>query len=353
MIKANKYIFDILANFVEASNIQVPLFRDTNRCINTNDEEKEWLKELKILHQKRITTKFKTALFEFKNKEYFVVIGLDNQVEIENLEKIEINAGIITALLFELEVPILQKASSYEIANEIFYENQDKLTKYDFNQVLKFFEPVIVYQLYDSSPFKSQNTNQYEKNYIKLSGIYVVKSDQITSLNFSNETKNKFEQIFIEGSENIPYENLVLSLLSNSWQYSFLDLYRCIERIFFIPKLEEIHKYLNIQCTLIKFSTDIEEYLGWRPKENDAINEIIDNSPQEIIKILEEVGLSVNGTSTGKCGELIYKIRNSIVHFRPANQKLKLDDQYWDKLIRASLLVIYYWYDRYNEQLSI
>ncbi len=355
MIKANEYIFNYLAEFVEISSIYVPWFRDGKRCIDTNEDEKQWLKELKILYHKPIVPKFKTASFEFDNKQYFVVVGWEEQLEIESfqLEKIELNAGIVTALLFELKVPIAQKASCYEIANEIFYEPQEKLTRYDFTHVFKFFEPVIVYQVDDNSPFKSQDESQYEINFIKLSGTYIIKNSQITSLDFSNETINKFEQIFSEGAENIPYENLVLSLLSTSWQYSFLDLYRCIERIFFIPKLKELHQNLNIQDTLIKFSADIEQYLGWRPKEDEAINKLIDNSPQDIIRILEEVKLHVNGTSDGKCGELIYKIRNSIVHFRAANQQLTLDDEYWNKLIRASLLIIEHWYNEYDDQLNM
>ncbi len=355
MIEPNEYIFNSLANFVESRDINVLWFRDGKRCIDTNTDEKEWLQKLKLIHQKQIVPKFKTAFFEFDNKEYFVGIGWEEQLEIDSfeLEKIELNAGIVTALLFELKVPIIRKANPYEIVNEIFYEPQADLTRYKFSQVFKFFEPIIVYQLDDSSPFKSQYESQYETNLIKLFGTYIIKNHQITSLDFSNQTINKFEQIFFAGAENIPYENLTLSLLSTSWQYSFLDVYRCIERIFFIPKLKELHQNLNIQDTLIKFSADIEQYLGWRPKEDEAINKLIDNSPQDIIRILEEVKLHVNGTSDGKCGELIYKIRNSIVHFRPANQQITLDDKHWDKLIRASLLVIEHWYNEYNDQLNM
>ena len=61
----------------------------------------------------------------------------------------------------------------------------------------------------------------------------------------------------------------------------------------------------------------------------------------------------IDGNSEGKYGELVYKIRNSIVHFRPAIEQIQLEDEHWDKLIRASLLVIEYWYNKYDKQLSI
>ncbi|MDJ0697906.1 hypothetical protein [Mastigocoleus sp. MO_188.B34] len=82
------------------------------------------------------------------------------------------------------------------------------------------------------------------------------------------------------------------------------------------------------------------------------MDESIDKSPQQAIELLKEIKLFIDGNSEGKDGDLIYKIRNSIVHFRPANKQIKLNDEHWDKLIRASLLVIEDWYKKYDAQLS-
>lgn len=350
MIEANQYIFRVLADFVQASNIGVPIFDRDVRYIKTNDIEKEWLQKLKITMIQPILPNFKTASFEFEGKKYFVAIGWHTQeIGEEVIQSIEPNAGIVTALLSELKVPVNQNANPYDIANEIFYKPDQQRIKYDFPLVAKFFEPISVYQIQDDSPF----VNQDDINIIRLSGFYALNNRQLISLNFSALTLSTFEKLFIEGSKNIPCENLLLSLVSVSWKYTFLDIYRCIERLFCISALEDFHKNLKIGDSLLKFSADIENYIGWRPKENESLNKLIENSPEEAIHLFREVKVSIDGQEEGKYGELIYRVRNSIVHFRPANEEIKLDDENWDKLINSSLLVIDYWYKKYDKQLKI
>ncbi|HEY9673685.1 MAG TPA: hypothetical protein V6D11_19750 [Waterburya sp.] len=350
MIDANIHIFKVLADFVQASEIGVPISEENQRCIETSDSDKEWLKNLRILTKQPILPNFKTATFEFGSNKYFVAMGWHTQeISEEVIQFVEPNAGIVTALLFELKVPVSQKASPYNIANEIFYESDQQRIKYDFSLVAKFFEPISVYQIQNDSPF----LNQDDIDIIRLSGFYALKNRQLISLNFSALTLSTFEKLFIEGSKNIPCENLLLSLVSVYWKYAFLDVYRCIENLFCISALEDLHKKIKIADSLLKFSSDVENYIGWRPKENEALNKLIDNSPEEAISCFQEIKVFIDNQEKGKYGELIYRIRNSIVHFRPATEEIKLDDENWDKLINSSLLVIDYWYNKYDKQLKI
>ena len=350
MKEANQSIFRVLADFVQASNIGVPISDINVRCIETDDREKEWLQKLKITTVQPILPNFKTASFEFECNKYFVVVGWHTQeISEEVIQFIEPNAGIVTALLSELKVSVSQNANPYDIANEIFYESDQRIIKYDFSLVTNFFEPIYIYQIQENSTF----VNQDDIDIISLSGFYAIKNRQLISLNFSEATLSRFEKLFIEGSRNIPFENLLLSLVSVYWKYSFLDVYRCIESLFCISALEDFHKKLKITDSLLKFSADVENYIGWRPKENEALNKLIDNSPEEAIGFFREIKIFIDGQEEGKYGELIYRVRNSIVHFRPANEEIKLDEENWDKLINSALLVIDYWYNKYDKQLKI
>jgi len=351
MKKANTHIFEVLDEFVQKSQVNVPVYNQNIRCIETKEEDKEWLKELKIIKEQLILPNFKTALFKFKSQKYFVAVGWQIQKVIDNtvIELVELNAGIVTALLFDLKISLNQKASPYEIANKIFYESKEEIIKYDFSVIANFYEPFSVYQIQEDSPFFEKDA----QDLIWLSGFYALKNSQLIALNFSPETRDQFEKIFFEGSTNIPYENLLLSLVSVSWKYSFLEIYRCIERLFSISFLENFHKSLSIPDSLIKFSSELEKYIGWKPKENEALNELISGSPEEASKLLREVKSFIPGREKGKCGDLIYTIRNSIVHFRPATQPIQLDDKHWDMLIRASLYIVEHWYNHYHEHLRM
>lgn len=351
MIAANQYIFKVLADFVHNSNADVLIDDEQQRCINTDGREKEWLKSLKVTSKQQILPNFRTACFEFECQKYFVTIGWHTglKTDQEVIQPIELNAGIVTALLFELEVSIDRKANPYAIADEIFYQLDQKVIKYNFSTIAKFFEPILVYQIQDYSSFISDNS----VNITRLSGFYIIKNRQLVSLKFSTQTLHNFEKLFVEGSENIPYESLLFSLVSVYWKYSFLDVYRCIERLFCVSALEVFHRNLKLSDSLLKFSSDVENYIGWKPKENEALSQLIDSSPDEAIQLFREIKAFIDGTEEGKYGDLIYKIRNSIVHFRPATEELKLDDANWDKLIDSSLLVIEYWYHKYDAQLKM
>lgn len=319
------------------------------------------MKKITIQNTEIILPTFITASFEFEEQKYFVTIGSITQLltETEIIQEEELNGGMITALIFELEIPVKQSAKALEIVEEIFYEPDENITKYHYSQVSKFFEPIFVYRLQDECPFIESINNTSTVNIVRLSGFYLIKHRQIISLRFEKETIFIFERLFLEGAKNIPFDNLVFSLVSVYWRYSFLDVYRCIERLFSISFLEELHQDLRIDnsLSLLQFSAKIEKYIGWRAEESKAINKLIDNSPQDAIDILQEVKSFIDSqqadTLPSKPGEVIYKIRNSIVHLRPATESISIDNKHWNKLIRASLLIIEYWYHKYDDQLNI
>lgn len=397
--KANEYIFGLLAEFVQSKNVNISISTDDERRIQLkNKDEQEWLEKLKITikNQEIILPTFRTAWFEFKLDKYFVTIGSTTQLltQLEIIQEEELNGGMITALIFELKIPVKQSANPVEVINEIFYTPEEKTTKYElyeFSAVSKFFEPIFVYRIQDDCPFiDSDGNNKTNVSILKLSGFYITKNPQIMSLKFDEATILIFERLFLEGAKNIPFDNLVFSLVSVYWRYSFLDVYRCIERLFSISFLEEFHNDLaREKLSLLDFSAQIEEYIGWKPKENEAINKLIANSPKDSLKdaieLLQDVKNFIEGKNSqfnklpikflfwilldinrlidilflweyrnteSKLGEVIYKIRNSIVHFRPATEQISMDDKYWDKLIRASLLIIEYWYHKYDGQLN-
>ncbi|MEG4231499.1 hypothetical protein QUA40_05180 [Microcoleus sp. Pol11C3] len=353
MIEANEYIFKILAEFVQSSEADVPV-SNNKRCIKTNTKDKEWLQELKIINKQLILPNFQTASFEFKSHKYFVAVGWQSKQTIDSdevIEFVELNAGIVTALLFELKIPLSHEAKPYDIADKILYDDPiNSIIKYeDYSLISNVFEPFSVYRIPEDSAFIEKN----DLDLIRISGFYALKNSQLIALNFSRETLDKFENVFFEGSESIPYENLLFSLVSVSWKYSFLDIYRCIERLFSIAFWADFHKNLKIEDSLLKFSADLENHTQWKPKEIDAVNKLIKDSPEEACRLLKEIKSFIDGTEAADCGDLVYKIRNSIVHFRPANQSINLDDKNWDMLIRASLYIVEYWYKQYDEQLTL
>ena len=349
MIEANQYIFALLMNFVDQSDVEN---KPPNgiRYIKTNKSEKQWLKNLNILKTQPILPNLRTATLYFKKKYYFVVVGWGKSESLDDiLEPIPLNAGLVTALLFELKIPIRRDVTALELVDQILFRYKEDGSEYkghDWYEVSEVFEPILAYQFPDSSPFKGDELAQ-------ISGFYLSKNPQQLSLPFSTQTIRSFEKIYLEGPASIPTENLLFSLTSVRWKYSFLDVYRCVEHLFSVFMLDKLHQRLKMPIPLIEFSVELEDHLGWRPKEDDTLKLLIEQSPEEAKQLLREVKLFLDSDAHGDLGIRFYKIRNAIVHYRPASERLNLNDENWDKLIRATLLIIEHWYTEYDPKLPL
>jgi hypothetical protein len=107
MTEANKQIFSRLMEFVRQKGDKTRFSNDELdkiRYISTNDEEKQWLKNLNIQKQNQrfILPRIKAALMDFSGKNYFVIVGWnENDVDDidDSLSLIDLNSGIVTAIL--------------------------------------------------------------------------------------------------------------------------------------------------------------------------------------------------------------------------------------------------------------
>ncbi len=354
MIRANRHIFSKLVEFVEESDVSVEQ-PDAIRYIKTDDEGKKWLKELKALDRDRypypILPMLKVSSIEFDEKEYFVIVGWETSISfIEILNQVPLNAGLATALLSDLDIPVRQGSDPFSIVDEVLFQyGRDKTdpsySGHDFNDIVKFFEPFYVYEIRDDSPLRGDDL-------FRIAGYAVCQYSDHIFLSFSPETIRKFKKMFLEGVSNIPYENLLLSLTAIHWKFSFLDIYRCLECLFPIVSLDELYQNIGCSISLLELSIEIEERIKWWPKEAEAINKLIDGASPDARELLWEVKNSLVGDTEGKKFDFFYEIRNSIVHYRPGTRTYTLNQENWDKLIKGGLAVIEYWYKRYDSSLK-
>lgn len=336
MIDANKRVFGQLIKYVE----------HIGRCegayyISTNDEDKEWLKGLNIVCKHNILPNVRVAIFSYKEECFFAMVGLSNSVvDDEAMTPYQMNAGIYTALASELGLTVLSTNEPRQVYDELMAQNQDELYKgHDFRQLKDFLEPLVLYKIQPGSPLIGEDI-------ARLAGHALAQSS-ILQLPFSAETLTEFEKCFLEGTPNIPFDNLLTSLVSVHWKFSFLDTYRCIERLYPIVSLDSIHQKIDPPVALHEFCCYVENDLKWRPREEDALKKLCDSTPEIMRDLVEELKLG-----TMEPHKWIYQLRNSIVHYRPATSQSGLTDENWDSLIRSIILLIRHWYAEYRDKVS-
>lgn len=159
-IKANQNIFSKLRNFLQDSG-HVEKYYDISLkfFIETNENEQNWLKKIKIKHQKSISNKIKFALLEYNKKLYYVTVGIDKsdgnyevfeKLKQYGLKETNMNAGIFTNLIFTLDISIAKQANPLEIIENIFTEKEPSSTQnypYKLEIIQPFFDNLFFLKL--------------------------------------------------------------------------------------------------------------------------------------------------------------------------------------------------------------
>lgn len=347
MISANKRVFSFLLSRIREAPIAVEELNQV-RYIKTDDADKDWLRTLSIDESLSVLPKLKTAVFTFDVKKYFVIIGWYDAENSEDLfTSVDINAGMATALISDLNIPLRSRVDPLEIVNEILpaYRGKDEYEGHDFETVTNFFDGFHVFEINENAALPGGDI-------YRLTGSFICQNKEKLPLPFSDGTLSGFEKVFFEGAVKIPYEFILMSLNAVQWKHSFLDLYRCVEQLFFVSALDDFHKKLSTEMSLIDFCVEMEDVTGWRPKEEESLAKLLTDTPEYAMKLLEEVKTASTANAEANIAKWFYKLRNSIVHFRPTLNTVVLDDASWDKLIRACLSIIYYHYDVYDKELN-
>ena len=150
------------------------------------------------------------------------------------------------------------------------------------------------------------------------------------------------------------YKRQLLNCVQSAqWPHAFLESYRCVERLFSFQFIEDLHRDLALNISLLKFAEKIESAIKWRPREEDAIERLFGLLPADALILMEGVRDKVSANSGEKVPSWVYSLRNSVVHFRPASKQLSLTDQQWDEMLRATLLLIGKIYATYDAHLKL
>jgi hypothetical protein len=404
MIEANRYIFNTLKDFIDDHpkfDRTVDYFGEKYiRFIQTNDQEKKWLKELNVITDIRLTSLLKFVIFEFHSEFYFVSVSLNEQnIDSSSLEEYGLldfdnNSGIFTALIYQLEVGVKEDIDPYKIFNEVFYPiKEDQKEGFEYTKIVNFFESIKIYQMTKDCPFcsfgadnlelKKKDKDIDERLLFRLALLLLVKNNTVRILKFSPETRECFVKLCEEGSAKISYENLLYSFVSFSWKHCFLDVYRCLEKLFLVPYLRTLHKLYemikvdeqlfldicgeqemifsipqlskiykeihssNSSVNFHDFATSFQNNTQWKPKEENTLK-ILLNDQEHITSKLSDIR-----SNNQNAFKFIYNLRNSIVHFRSFQGTMESSyaDNEWNIIVSVCLKLVIILYDEHKDYL--
>lgn len=151
----------------------------------------------------------------------------------------------------------------------------------------------------------------------------------------SNSLLNDLKALSDLGLE-LPYRNLVRSLSDSDPSSLFLSLYRCLEATYAYKICHKLVADLALTKSWIEMYKIMDVQAKWRPKELESLEYILSKGSEiDHHSVSVAIKLSKSGNPK-KSAELIYELRNALVHFKPYQS---IDEIYenvdWNELCRA------------------
>jgi len=334
MIETNIAAFNnLIEDFSTGSD---ELVENGKRYIKTNTAEKEWLQKLVIENSLRILSSVTIILIKYEDFSYIAFIGnkLDEvNLDTHVLQNEPLNAGLITVLLAENFLK-LSKSTLLDFYNDILFQHKEPEYKgHDYEDIVPFLNTINFYQIPKDSVLSNNNLYKIATYLIAIDKQYLI-------LDFSNVVINLFADLSLMGSEKIEFEFFLNSLLSSNFKHSFLELYRLVERIFPLNYLKELHVAVTTAIPFLSFAALVEEKIGWRPREEDALEKIFEKTSSSTTTLFLAVFQNPQAVEVISCSKQFYKLRNSIVHFRANHTEPILNQIQWNLIIQGTLELI-------------
>lgn len=347
MTTANEQLFKKLKCLLPQDYQQIR--PNLNYWINTNEIEKEWLKNVRFETDEMFQFGgfYQLAIAVFENNKYLVCSGLKPELSTSDFEYFKINSGLFCAAIIELNInPLVSESIGFELAENIFTPIEDITKKgvgYDLDKITKYFPEISIYKIHSKSPFFSLTPT------LSRVGLFVAtKCEILHHLDWSQAGLETVRVVSTIDVEIFPFELLVRAVNSRKWDHSFLEIYRSIEFLYPLPKINELKVELKLNVSSVEISGIIEDILGWHPIEEVALQKLFKNLPASLLNDFKTAfpNAENDGFDNRRAASLIYKLRNDCVHFRPIHMASSLRSKVnWKALLQAMLNAALFCYE--------
>jgi hypothetical protein len=352
-IKYSKNIFNLLSQGLTVLNL------DKMKVLNNPDElaferEKNIFNNASKLEVDYILNNVKVGKFSYGNEEYLLITQIDSnnpttQTVFDSLENTgiftqEINAGLFLFLVTDASLQRILPVSLSELEQNIFFDQyDDDYHGHDFSVLMKFIENFTVFKIDANSAFIG-------RNYIETGYFICSKFDKFIRLPIE-PLINDYIDILQEQSA-VLKENVFLSLTATHYKHAFIELYRCIEILYILPRSIQLKAKLAYSKLAYELARHCIDELGWRKREEDSLCRILKDINEAVIATsgiqtttFADVGWVFDGSDSQKksheaLARKIYKIRNQLVHQLHLDDEIIIADSDWNLLIKFTLNVI-------------
>lgn len=307
-----------------------------------SDEDADLMSKADILEVCHITRHIRASLLVHGEEHFLCVVGLEaNENLPDGFDVVELTPGFFALAVIELK--LMSTATSLEIFQVIGsdFAGEDGYEGHDLGDIAKLFPTVSVFQL-------NRDADSAESIWRSL-GILLATNYGQGPIELGNETLKALLRLYESASPYVPFRNIVQGHLAMSWSGLFLELYRAIEQLYIVPKISNLIIDWASEKPFYELAEILSNTLGWRPKEEDALRDLIYGCEGALIDALAaEFSPEAEKKSQG-AAHSIYKQRNSLVHFRQDLTEQELAVDQWNGRVSRMIELVGALYAKHGE----
>ncbi|WP_299734110.1 hypothetical protein [uncultured Tateyamaria sp.] len=336
-------LFAKLVDVVESSPDRALTNSKAPRWIKKlSDEDAALMSQADVIEACLVTRHLRASLLQHEDAIFLCVSGLEADEDLPiAFEAIELTPGHFALAVSELKLE--PRASAIEIFDTIdgSFSGEDGYEGHDLEDVTKLFPDLSIFQL-------NKDADSSGSIWRSLGVLLSVFYGQ-GPIELSEEALGSLRELYEAGSDHVPFRNIVQGHLAMSWSGLFLELYRAIEQLYSVPKLTNLTDHWVSPKPFYELAELLENQLGWRPKEEDALRELIEGCDASLLDMLA-IELCPNAENKAQAvAKAIYKQRNSLVHFRPAMPEQDYSTQQWNDRISLMIKLVSKLYEKHGE----
>lgn len=343
---ANKAVFERLAQFCEARD-QPLSGADKDRWVHADGESDEYLKHL-IIHESIGFGRHRfLALLErpidvglaekteagtgddgeetlIEPTHFIGLIGFDHDPDYSLLPVRESVRGFDVCLVSELPVRPIQSPVAIREVVEAGSKGDAGYVGHDNDKVLSLFPPIKV--LASATPI---DRTSIWSTFLQL----CVEECRLGSSWIESDLARLLGTLAEMNVPSLPYRELCRAVFDMDPRSLYMSLYRCIEATYAYETATKVGIALSVGRSWYEVAASLDAEMGWHPAEAQSLNGALARAHR---KDLEEIciclGATIGNDLDVSAGKAIYKLRNQIVHYRPTNEPLPVDEMNWNRL---------------------
>ncbi|MBJ2099300.1 hypothetical protein JFR28_06990 [Serratia ureilytica] len=277
----------------------------------------------------------------FINIEHYINDGIILDLLDLGVNKVDLNMAIFLCLFKDIDIKVIMPPGEIE-QNILSQQESPEYDGVELDDLLPAVESISLFEIEPNSAF-------FDKDYPVL-GYYLYSMIE-KLIHLPIHAHLPFVKRVLLTNSKVPKENIFFFMTSNHWKHAFLELYRCVEGIYSIPRALELKRALGLTESASKIAKHCNSELGWRRREEDSLIRLMKNfSTLELINSrIDKVtflqgaqNFAVEEKHASTCelvASKLYRLRNQLVHQGVEDAVTVVEDD-WPTIIGFVLLMI-------------